>query len=139
MRGRNPENPNDRSKGGNYQQTLEINENGTSNCLSTVQKDNLVVIKPVQIGQSEKTFAAQNGTLIGKENQEAFCIRASQPNGVTDGFRIRKLTVRECARLQGFPESFDLSKVSNSQGYKQMGNTISVNVIQAILKNLLPV
>ena len=59
------------------------------------------------------------------------------PPITSNGFRIRKLTVRECARLQGFPESFDLSKVSNSQGYKQMGNTISVNVIQAILKNLL--
>lgn len=137
MRGRNSENPNDRTPGAPTQQMLEINENGTSNCLTSVQKDNLVVVRPVQIGQSKKTFAAQNGTLIGKENQEAFCIRAPQPNGITDGFRIRKLTVRECARLQGFPEEFDLSKVSNSQGYKQMGNTISVPVMQAILKNLL--
>ena len=125
------------NESGKINHELEIKDDNITNTLTSVQKDNLVVVRPVQIGQSEKTFAAQNGTLIGKENQEAFCIRASQPNGVTDGFRIRKLTVRECARLQGFPESFDLSKVSNSQGYKQMGNTISVNVIQAILKNLL--
>ena len=136
MRGRNPENPNDRSKGGNYQQTLEINENGTSNCLSTVQKDNLVVEGIIQLNNpkhsndriySDEGLSPTLNTMQGG-NRQPF---------IENNFRIRKLTVRECARLQGFPESFDLSKVSNSQGYKQMGNTISVNVIQAILKNLL--
>lgn len=138
MRGRNPDNPNDRSKGGNYQQTLEINENGTSNCLSTVQKDNLVVYNGIGVHPNSKKLEF-NGfhdtvspTLLATDYKAPKCIQYSD-------FRIRKLTVRECARLQGFPESFDLSKVSNSQGYKQMGNTISVNVIQAILKNLLPV
>lgn len=44
MRGRNPENPSEMGKSnGNYQQRLEINENGTSNTITSVQKDNLVV------------------------------------------------------------------------------------------------
>lgn len=42
----------------------------------------------------------------------------------------------EAFRLQGFPDDFK-KPVSNSQLYKQAGNTISVNVIQAILNNLL--
>lgn len=44
MRGRNPENPSERGKSnGKYKQRLEINENGTTNTLTSVQKDNLVV------------------------------------------------------------------------------------------------
>lgn len=44
MRGRNPENPSERGKSnGKYKQRLEINENGTSNTITSVQKDNLVI------------------------------------------------------------------------------------------------
>ena len=60
--------------------------------------------------------------------------------GVLDGTRIRKLTPKECWRLMGFDdESFDkAAKVnSNSQLYKQAGNSIVVNVLEAILRNLL--
>ena len=44
FRGRNPDNPSDRTTGANLKQTLEINESGTSNALTSVQKDNVVVI-----------------------------------------------------------------------------------------------
>jgi DNA (cytosine-5)-methyltransferase 1 len=40
------------------------------------------VIKPTQLGQSTQTYAYKNGTIIGKENQDAFTIRSSNPNGV---------------------------------------------------------
>jgi len=43
----------------------------------------------------------------------------------------RKLTPRECARLQGFPEEFVIP-VSDSQAYKQFGNSVAVPVIRAI-------
>lgn len=52
------------------------------------------------------------------------------------GLRPRKLTPRECARLQGFPEDFDISVVSNGQLYKQFGNSVSVPVIHAIAKSM---
>lgn len=52
--------------------------------------------------------------------------------------RIRRLTPLECARLQAFPDSF-IFPVSDTQKYKQCGNSITVNVIQGIIKNLLPV
>ena len=50
---------------------------------------------------------------------------------------IRKLTPRECFSLQGFPEEFILpKKVSNSQLYKQAGNSVSVSVIRRIANNI---
>src|SRR5699024_5237937 len=59
---------------------------------------------------------------------------------ITDGFRIRKLTPLECCRLQGFTdEQFYKAKnegVSNSQLYKQAGNSVSVPVIKAIAERL---
>jgi DNA (cytosine-5)-methyltransferase 1 len=50
--------------------------------------------------------------------------------------RIRRLTPRECFRLQGFPDSYDISRVSDTQAYKQAGNSITVNVLKAIFKNI---
>lgn len=70
--------------------------------------------------------------------------RHSPATGVleySDGIRIRKLTPKECWRLMGFTDvEFDvaqLSGVSNSQLYKQAGNSIVVDVLAAIFKELL--
>lgn len=100
-RGRNPENPSDRTTGAPTEQRLEINQDGTSNTLTSVQKDNYVISKPP--------------------------------------FRIRKLTPLECFRLQGFPDElfYKAQEVnSNSQLYKQAGNSVTVNVIEAIANKL---
>ena len=78
---------------------LEPRQDGISNTITTVQKDNLL----------------------------------------KDDFRIRKLTPRECWRLQGFPDwAFDKAQEvnSNSQLYKQAGNSVTVNVISEIVKRL---
>jgi DNA (cytosine-5)-methyltransferase 1 len=52
---------------------------------------------------------------------------------ILEQFRVRKLTPREYARLQGFPDTYE-QIVSNSQFYKQMGNAVTVNVSHAIAK-----
>lgn len=55
-------------------------------------------------------------------------------------YRIRKLTPRECYRLMGFSDDdFDKAKEVNSdaQLYKQAGNSIVVNVLEAIFKQML--
>lgn len=100
MRGRNPDNPSDRTTGSPTEQRLEPNMSGTSNCLTSVQKDNLVL----------------------------------EPK-----YRIRKLTPRECGRLMGVSDD-DISKMavvnSNTQLYKQFGNSIVVDVMCAMFKNL---
>ena len=100
-RGRNPENPSDRTVGGLTEQRLEINKQGTSNTITTVQKDNYAVELPE--------------------------------------YRIRKLTPEECWRLMGCTDE-DFHKAeqvnSNSQLYKQAGNAIVVDVLEAIFKQM---
>ena len=144
---------------GTTSQKLEINPSGNSNTLTAVQKDNMVVqpnygskslkesvVQPVQIGQSSKTYAAQNGTLIGKDGQDAFTIRSSNPNGVNYGYRIRRLTPIECERLQGFPDDHtslgnydgETKPMSNTQRYKQCGNAVTVDVVEAVAKRCIP-
>lgn len=101
MRGRNPNNPNDRTKGCHTEQRIEISDKEISNCITTVQKDSLV---------AEPTL------------------------------RIRKLTPKECWRLMGFSdECFEKAEKvnSNTQLYKQAGNSIVVDVLVHIFRNLL--
>lgn len=141
MRGRNPENPSDRTTGAPTQQMLEINENGTSNCLTSVQKDNLVIQLNPSLESGGVQPYQQNRVYDGNGIAPALCRGKSDLNVTENDYRIRKLTVLECLRLQGFPDEFLQNAidagVSNSQLYKQSGNSISVPVIQAILKNLL--
>ena len=61
---------------------------------------------------------------------------ASQDNYVTQENKIRRLTPRECARLQGFDDNFKI-EVSDAQAYKQFGNAVTVNVSYAIAKSIL--
>lgn len=55
------------------------------------------------------------------------------------GKNPRKLTPRECARLQGFPDDFVVDAVSQGQIYKQFGNSVCVKVIEAIAKQIVTV
>nr|POY48333.1 DNA cytosine methyltransferase [Pectobacterium versatile] len=48
----------------------------------------------------------------------------------------RKISLREAARLQGFPDDFEPSK-SKMQAYKQFGNSVTVSVIEAISRKLI--
>ena len=100
-RGRNPKNTSDRTIGAPTEQMLEINTHGTSNTITTVQKDN---------------YAIENN------------------------YRVRKLMPLECWRLMGFSDSdFNKAKnagLSNSQLYKQAGNSIVVPVLEGIFSEL---
>ena len=152
MRGRNPDNPSDRTVGITTEQRLEPNAQGMCNSLTTVQKDNMVLIKQ----------ATKNGSI---ECEVGGCFDASYPesqtrrgrvqdNGNTrptltaqnqdivridPNYRIRKLTPRECGRLMGVSDE-DISKMevvnSNAQLYKQFGNSIVVDVMCEMFKNL---
>lgn len=64
MRGRNPNNPSDRTAGSLTEQRLEVNMQGTSNCLTSVQKDNLLLENNIQkVGQISSN-GSQCGTVI---------------------------------------------------------------------------
>lgn len=146
MRGRNPTNPSDRTHGIELEQTLEVNGNGTSNCLTSVQKDNLVLEKPNQLGFMDNgTGQHQSNTVY---DEKALCPNITTVNGggtqqikVATQYRIRKLTPKECWRLMDFTDK-DFEKAaevnSNTQLYKQAGNSIVVNVLVAILGQILP-
>ena len=185
-RGRNPANPSDRTTGSPTEQRLEPNSDGCTNTLTTVQKDNLLLVAEpgiMQVGNIAKDPNREHiqdriydpsglaptlntvggggleakitiiGQLKGREHG-----RVVDPDGIgrtlaatdykdplkiaehgnTYGVRIRKLTPRECWRLMGFlDEEFDrVHGVSNSQLYKQAGNSIVVNVLSALLSQL---
>jgi DNA (cytosine-5)-methyltransferase 1 len=99
-RGRNPQNPSDRTAGNYVEQRLEPNSEGICNTLTSVQKDNLVL---------EPTY------------------------------RIRKLIPLECWRLMDFTDE-DFRKAesvnSNSQLYKEAGNSIVKAVLMGIFRQL---
>lgn len=143
IRGRNPTNPLSRVSGLPTEQMLEINENGTSNALTTVQKDNVVVI-PAPIveyqltgGKWDKTHE-QSGRVYDK-NGIAPTIHTmgggNQEPKVSNMQRIRRLTPFECFRLMDFNENFKWN-VSDSQAYKQAGNSICVGVMVELVKKL---
>ena len=57
---------------------------------------------------------------------------------IMDDYGIRKLTVRECLRFQGFPETFNISReVSIEDAYKQIGNAVCVPVVQRIASEIM--
>lgn len=56
--------------------------------------------------------------------------------GVIQNNRARRITPRECARLQGFPDSFVVNP-SDNYAYKQFGNSVSVPVIEAIMNDFI--
>ena len=75
---------------------------------------------------------------VGKQVANTLLTSGNQ-GVVTESLKIRKLTPRECWRLQGFPDwAFDKAQEvnSNSQLYKQAGNSVTVNVIKAIAERL---
>jgi DNA (cytosine-5)-methyltransferase 1 len=79
----------------------------------------------------------QNGRRFKEDDEPSFIITTQDRHGIYDGYRLRRLTPRECFRLQDFPDSFDFSVVSDTQAYKQAGNSITVRVLEKILNNLL--
>ena len=117
--------------------------------ITSVQKDNYVAIKTanstgydwatdgdgIDLGYPDST------TRRGRVGHGvAKTLPTSDSQGVLDGFRIRKLTPKECWRLMGFDDT-DFEKAaeisSNTQLYKQAGNSIVVNVLEALLEELL--
>lgn len=79
-------------------------------------------------------FEPTDGNTIGKTITTKVGQRIESEFYIDNG-KIRRLTPRECFRLMDFPDSFTWT-VSDSQAYKQAGNSIVVNVLYKILKNL---
>lgn len=189
MRGRNTDNPSDRTPGIKTEQRLEPNTEGICNTLTSVQKDNMVLEEVKAIDEQNmcvrnNTFGTlttdgsspkhnnNNRVLIKQATKQGYieCKIGGvadlsypdsktrrgrvQDNGDTSPtltagetdickiespYRIRKLTPLECWRLMGFTdEEFkSAEKVnSNTQLYKQAGNSIVVDVLASLFNNI---
>lgn len=112
-------------------QQLEPREDGKSNCLTTVQKDNLVVVSGTIRGFGGEHFreikSGKSCTLMARARNDG----SSQPC-VRINTEIRRLTPTECARLQTVPKWY-IWNCSDTQQYKMLGNGWTVEVIKHIL------
>lgn len=78
--------------------------------------------------QKIQTFRCLEATEYKGYSSERF-------DGILEGVEVRRLTPTECERLQGFPDGWT-EGVSDTQRYKCLGNAVTVNVIEAIIKEL---
>ena len=142
----------------NFPKILQIgrgfNKGGVHNIAPTItknsyQENNFLSIKEAtkqgyaiaNIGDSINLSHPNSKTRRGRVGKNiANTLLTSDEQGVVlSDYKIRKLTPRECWRLQGFPDwAFDKAQKvnSNSQLYKQAGNSVTVNVIEEIAKKL---
>ena len=191
MRGRDPQNPSDRTPGNpNLEQRLEPNSEGISNTITTVQKDNMVL----ELGYIEKGTGKHQSNIVYSEDGLSPTIEVKQAtkegsipcevggvadlnypssktrrgrvqgngqicptlttenipsvlepwiweiDGVRYLIRIRKMTPKECWRLMDFTdEDFEKAAAvnSNTQLYKQAGNSIVKNVLCEVFKQMM--
>jgi len=91
----------------------------------------------IATNQDSINFSVLNSkTRIGRVGKGvAQTLDTACNQGVISTTNIRRLTPRECFRLMDFPDTFKWS-VSDTQAYKQAGNSIVVNVLAEIIKNL---
>nr|DAX38136.1 MAG TPA: Cytosine specific methyltransferase [Caudoviricetes sp.] len=136
-----------------YRSTSQIYDvQGISPTLNTMQgggREPKIMIKEANkqgysvatVGDSINLSRPNSKTRRGRvgKNIANTLLTTDEQGVVLSDYKIRKLTPKECWRLQGFPdELFDKAQEvnSNSQLYKQAGNSVTVNVIEEIAKKL---
>ena len=96
MRGRNPENPSSRKAGAETVQMLEPAEEGKTNCLTSVAKDNLILTNN-HLQKNLTDVDSKANAFLATSHKGAW---ANGMSLVSSNFRIRRITPTECARLQ---------------------------------------
>lgn len=147
MRGRNPENPTSRESGLPTEQMLEPRLDGNTNCLTSVQKDNLIFTKNyAQWDTSGKGYKSQQDRAFYEDGNMGTIPSGRTENEVnilTEG-NIRRLTEIECERLQGFPDNWTefgdydgtIKKTPKTQRYKMCGNAVTVDIVELIASRI---
>lgn len=127
----------------NEYRKLELRQDGVTNTLSTVQKDNYICV--AMRGRNSDNPSDRTAGSPTEQNGQGICntLASVQKDDIVmeHQYRIRKLTPLECWRLMGFSdEDFHKAETvnSNSQLYKQAGNSIVKNVLMAILGRIIP-
>jgi DNA (cytosine-5)-methyltransferase 1 len=89
------------------------------------------------VGDGINLGAARSTTRRARvAKQTANTLDTAGQIGTYDGTRIRRLTPVECERLQGFPDNWTIG--SDTQRYKQCGNAVTTNVVEAVMTALMP-
>lgn len=116
-------------------QRLEPREDGKINCLTTVQKNNLIIVSGTIRAFGGKHFreikSGKSCTLMARARNDG----NAQPC-VQIGAKIRRLTPTECARLQTVPERYIWDGIPDTQRYKMLGNGWNIETIKHIFKYL---
>ena len=120
-------------------QYFEVNEEPQkTNCLTTVQKDNMIAVPVIPDEKGQFVIKAAGGKEIPVYEVRGGRITIkgkTYPIKLADGFYIiRKLTVTECKRLQTVPDTYAFP-VSDTQAYKMLGNGWTVDVIAHIMSH----
>jgi len=148
----NLSNPNSETRRGRVgkakAQTLE------TSCNQAVVQPNYTYKKVNEtIEQNPNSFKEGEPKMMDLHNRsvkdESPCLVEPHHNNsaLFNGYRIRRLTPIECERLQGFPDNHtskgiydgEIKEMSNTQRYKQCGNAVTVDVVQAIAEKLKPI
>ena len=127
MRGRNPKNPSDRKAGIKTVQMLEPAEEGKTNCLTTVAKDNLILTND-HLQKNLTDVDSKANAFLATSHKGAW---ANGMSLVSSNFRIRRITPTECARLQTIPDWY-IWNCSATQQYRLLGNGWNIETIKHI-------
>lgn len=127
-------NPSGKGMNGNV-----FDSNGLAPTITTNKGEgNKILVRPCIT--PDRDNKRQNGHRFKENGEPMFTLTSQDRHGVLiNEFKIRRLTPRECFRLQGFPdEYFNRAREVNSdnQLYKQAGNSVTVNVIYEIARRL---
>lgn len=126
---------------GNPQVGRVYDIDGIAPTLSTMQGDGQEPKVVIPVSSPDVLNKNQNGRRFKNNGDPEFTLTARDRHGIlTNNTKIRKLTPRECWRLQGFPDwAFNRARqagLSDSQLYKQAGNSVTVPVIKAIAERM---
>jgi len=138
---------------------IEERDDNVSNALNSATKDSMVKIKKINIIGN---FKGEDGykiydTYNKKYRDDNICGTLTRETAgradASQGFKviavnqssIRRLTPKECERLQGFPDDWtsegiidgEIVKISDTQRYKQCGNAVTVDIVALVAEKLL--
>ena len=112
---------------------------GTEIEMTGISRYNAAAAVGRMFGTEPYSISSYRSWCVKDPQEPLFTITATDRHGVIYHGRIRRLTPRECLRLQGYRDE-EISKMeketSDNQLYKQAGNGVTVNVIEAIGRNL---
>ena len=82
-----------------------------------------------------RSYAGKEGTIEERDDNVSNALNSQPKDYMIKSDGIRRLTPTECERLQGFPDGWTDGQ-SDTQRYKQLGNAVSVPLVEAIMRRL---